>query len=148
MMEQMSQIDFKNKTVLDFGTGTGVLAILANKMGASSVCAIDNDDWSINNAQENIIANNCSAIQIKKEDTITPIKQYDIILANINLNVILQNMQAISGCCMPHTLILLSGFLFSDEVAIKDYLQKNMLKFISSHRQLDWLCLLATAAIK
>ena len=57
MVEQMEKINFKNKTVLDFGTGTGILAILAEKLGAASVLAIDYDEWSINNALENIEAN-------------------------------------------------------------------------------------------
>ncbi len=147
MMEQMSRINFKNKTVLDFGTGTGVLAILANKMGASSVTAIDNDDWSIENAHENIGANNSSAIAIKKAEIINTEKKYDIILANINLNVIVQNMQAISICCIPGASILLSGFLHSDEDLIKQCLQKNMLKFISSSRKSDWICIQATTEI-
>ena len=57
MIEQMSGMDLQNKSVVDFGTGTGVLAILAEKMGAISVEAIDNDDWSIENARENIFNN-------------------------------------------------------------------------------------------
>ena len=59
MIEQMSQLDFNNKLVIDFGTGTGVLAILAEKLAAASVIAIDNDNWSIENAGENILKNNC-----------------------------------------------------------------------------------------
>ena len=66
MVEKMEKIDFKNKTVLDFGTGTGVLAILAEKLGAAKVIAIDNDEWSINNAIENIEANNCKNIFVEK----------------------------------------------------------------------------------
>lgn len=145
MIEQMSRINFNNKAVLDFGTGTGVLAILANKMGASFVTAIDNDDWSIENAHENIGANNCSAINIKKAEAISPEKKYEIILANINLNVIVQNMEAIKSCCLPGTIILLSGFLYSDEDLLKQCLLKNSIKFISSTRKADWICVTAIA---
>ncbi len=59
MIELMEIIDFKNKRVIDFGTGTGILAILAEKCGASNIVAIDYDEWSIKNALENIEANNC-----------------------------------------------------------------------------------------
>ncbi|HEV8081437.1 MAG TPA: 50S ribosomal protein L11 methyltransferase [Chitinophagaceae bacterium] len=65
MLQQMQYIDFSNKKVLDFGTGTGILAILAKKLGAKKIVAIDNDEWSINNARENFVANNCSDIKFE-----------------------------------------------------------------------------------
>ena len=68
MVAMMEKIDFKDKTVLDFGTGTGVLAILAEKLGASKVLAIDCDEWSINNTLENIEANNCKKISVEKRN--------------------------------------------------------------------------------
>jgi ribosomal protein L11 methyltransferase len=67
MVEQMGKINFKNKTVPDFGTGTGIPAILAEKVGAASIIAIENDEWSINNALENIKANHCKRINLEKE---------------------------------------------------------------------------------
>ena len=67
MLEQMGKLDFKDKRVLDFGTGTGVLAILAEKMGAKKIIAIDNDEWSIENANENIKRNNCVAVELKTQ---------------------------------------------------------------------------------
>ena len=87
VIEQMSQLDFNNKQVIDFGTGTGVLAILAEKLTAASVIAIDNDDWSIENAGENIAKNHCNRISLVKADTIPAGQQAGIILANINLNI-------------------------------------------------------------
>lgn len=101
MMQQMSRLDFTQKTVLDFGTGTGVLAILAQKMGAAKVLAIDNDDWSIDNALENIANNHVQNIVVEKADTINTNEHYDIVLANINLNVIVQNILAIKSVCLP-----------------------------------------------
>src|SRR5205809_1554224 len=62
MLQQMQDINFSRKTVLDFGTGTGILAIMAELSGAKNVVAIDNDEWSINNAKENFAANNCNDI--------------------------------------------------------------------------------------
>ena len=92
MMQQMREIDFNDKTVFDFGTGTGVLAILAEKLGAEKIIAIDNDEWSIENAKENIKRNNCHAIELQKADTSAVNGTFDIILANINKNVILENL--------------------------------------------------------
>lgn len=96
MIEQMSGIDMRKMKVADFGTGTGVLAILAEKMGASLVDAIDNDDWSIENAGENIETNQCHTIELTKSETLNTGSDYDLVLANINLNVILDNLTAIS----------------------------------------------------
>jgi len=144
MMEQMSHLNFTDKTVLDFGTGTGVLAILAEKMGASEIMAIDNDNWSIDNAKENIANNNSVHIRIEKAETIDTGKIYDIILANINLNVILQSMPLITAACKPGGEILLSGFLVSDETQIKASLQSNGLIVTSVTQQKDWICIRAT----
>src|SRR6185436_17553393 len=66
MIELMKEIDFNGKSVLDFGTGTGILAILAEKNGAREIYAIDNDDWSIANADENFRKNNCKCIMLAK----------------------------------------------------------------------------------
>src|SRR5882724_11850115 len=96
MVKQMRGIDFNNKTVFDFGTGTGVLAILAEKLGALKIIAIDNDDWSITNAAENIQQNNCSKIQLLKTDNTEMNQQFDIILANINKNTILGNFSSLT----------------------------------------------------
>ena len=140
MMEQMSQLIFTDKSVLDFGAGTGVLAILAEKMGASAITAIDNDDWSIENAKENIVTNNSRNILLQKAASIPPNLKYDIILANINLNVILQNMELIAKACKPGTKILLSGFLITDEIQIKASLIDNGITFTSFTHQKGWIC--------
>jgi ribosomal protein L11 methyltransferase len=143
MMEQMSQLNFTGKTVMDFGTGTGVLAILAQKMGATEVLAIDNDYWSIDNAKENIGNNKSIHIVIQKGEAIGADKKYDIILANINLNVIVQNMPLIAAACKPGAQILLSGFLYTDVVAIKSSLHANGLIFSVVTQQKDWVCIVA-----
>jgi ribosomal protein L11 methyltransferase len=140
MMEQMSALNFTNKSVVDFGTGTGVLAILAEKMGASTITAIDNDDWSIENAKENIITNNSRNILLQKAESIPPNMKYDIILANINLNVILQSMELIAKACKPGTKILLSGFLITDEIQMRSSFTDNGITFISFTHQKDWIC--------
>ncbi len=95
MISTMRDYDFRHRSVLDFGTGTGVLAILACKLGADPVLAIDSDDWSIENALENAEVNNCPAIRIEKKDSLSGTGRFDFILANINLRVILENMDFI-----------------------------------------------------
>src|ERR1700741_5040122 len=91
MIEFMKDIDIKGKHVLDFGTGTGILAILAEKMGAANVIAFDNDEWSIRNAEENFFVNRCKSITLRKADFIDTEASFDLILANINKNVLLSN---------------------------------------------------------
>ena len=119
MIQQMLALDFKNKTVLDFGTGTGILAILAEKLGASKVLAIDNDEWSIANARENIAQNGCSKIIIEQRDNLPTAEKFDILLANINLNVITANLLPLREIVNPSgAAILLSGFLKENEGAL------------------------------
>ncbi len=118
MIQQMREIDFTGKSVFDFGTGTGILAILAEKLGADKVFAVDYDEWSIENAKENFAKNNCSKFELKKTDNATGEEQYDIILANINKNVILDNLSTLVKSIAPSGILLLSGLLREDEVDI------------------------------
>jgi ribosomal protein L11 methyltransferase len=140
MIEQMQGIDFKNKVVADFGTGTGVLAILAEKSGAVSIDAIDNDDWSIENAKENAAANNCSRIKLFKADGLTPGKIYDIILANINLNVIVAALPAIAKAMNKGGELLLSGFLKQDEPVLLQLLPSFNLIHSHTAQKGEWIC--------
>lgn len=118
MMELMEQIDFKNKEVADFGTGTGVLAILAEKLGATTIWATDNDDWCIENAIENFKNNSTQNIDIQKVSNFNSNKKLNIILANINKHIILDNFQALSNSLLPNGILLLSGLLQADETDI------------------------------
>jgi len=143
MVQQMESIDFREKSVIDFGTGTGVLAILAEMVGATKVLAIDNDEWSINNAKENVELNRCTKIIIELHDAIPATEKYDVIIANINLNVIIANMTAIAAASQTDTKILLSGFLKPDEVAIKDALAQHGLKYVSTSQRGEWIMIIA-----
>ena len=142
MIQLMEKLDFKGKRVLDFGTGTGVLAILAEKMGARSVIAIDNDDWSIENAIENCEKNNCTSITLQKANAINFKEEFDVVLANINLNVILANMDAIAFACGKTAKVLLSGFLHTDEQAIVKAAGAVGIKKITLLKQKDWIAML------
>ncbi len=143
VMKQMESIDFNNKTVFDFGTGTGILAILAEKLGAASIMAIDNDEWSITNTEENIDQNNCSKITIALMDSIPKGKKYDIILANINLNVITANLAAISTIAKQGTEAIFSGILTSDEKTLKAALQKAGFQHLATTSKKDWIAIYA-----
>jgi ribosomal protein L11 methyltransferase len=142
MIEMMEAINFQQKSVIDFGTGTGVLAILAEKLGASKILAIDNDDWSINNTLENVEANECSHILVEKGDTLKGIPAVDIILANINLNVLTAAAFSISSLLKKESLLLVSGFLTKDEILIEKafadnhFVKKNLLQ------KGDWMAIL------
>ncbi len=141
MMQEMSQLDFTQKTVTDFGTGTGVLAILAEKLGAKEVIAIDNDDWSISNAIENLAANGCEKIILKKGEKMLQ-NPADIVLANINLNVIIANIKAIQNSCTPSTQVLLSGLLPQDEPTIKKTLNDHGLAIVKLVEKNNWIAIL------
>jgi ribosomal protein L11 methyltransferase len=142
MIEMMQQLNFNNKKVLDFGTGTGVLAILAEKLHASSVIAIDCDEWSINNLKENIEANNCKKIFPEKRDNIRGLSSVDIILANINLNVLQENSKVISILLQPCSLLLVSGILLKDEEAIVEGFKRNGLSEKKILQKGEWIALL------
>ena len=142
MMQQMRDIDFAGKKVFDFGTGTGVLAILAEKLGASSVYAIDNDEWSIENAAENITKNHCQRIDVQLSSNIPSDRTFEIILANINRNVILQYFPYLKNAVKEKGLILFSGLLETDKETIVETAQNHGLQLIKHCERNKWISLL------
>ncbi len=141
MITFMEQLSLNNKTVLDFGTGTGVLAILAEKLGAKLIAAIDNDDWSIENARENVVINQCSNIVVEKADKLEMDDRYEVILANINKHVLLANMGAIRQHLQPQGVILMSGLLAGDRTDIESTATQNGLKIVDQKQQEGWIAL-------
>ena len=141
MMQQMRGIDFKDKRVFDFGTGTGVLAILAEKLGAADVLAIDNDEWSIENTQENIEVNNCKRIEVLLSTTGNQHKQFDVILANINKNVILDNITSLANQLNENSVLLLSGLLKEDEQDILNASVPLNLKHVATQQRGAWIAM-------
>ncbi len=141
MIELMKDLDLKGKSVLDFGTGTGILAILAEKSGAEIIYAIDNDDWSIANAEENFKKNKCQKINLKKASAAPSPKHLDIILANINKNVILENFNVLKDQLKNDGTLLLSGLLESDS---EEILQRANELNLSVQKQLsrnNWIAI-------
>lgn len=118
VIQLMRDLDLKDKSVLDFGTGTGVLAILAEKLGATYVLAVDNDTWCIDNASENIVVNNCKYIEIQEVNTINREWKFDCVIANINRHIIEANLNDISRIIEKGGDLILSGLLSSDETDI------------------------------
>jgi ribosomal protein L11 methyltransferase len=114
MMDMMFGIGFEGLNVLDFGAGTGILAILAEKMGASQVDAVDHDPWCILNMEENLHLNKSSRVQVAQSDRIPAGQTYDIVLANINRNFLLEHAHGLVSLLRPGGKLLLSGFLEED----------------------------------
>lgn len=146
VIQQMLKLDLVNKTVLDFGTGTGVLAILAEMKGADSVLAIDNDEWSIANAKENIHFNLQKNIVVEQASAIPENKTFDLVIANINLNVISENIIAIANATKPGGEIILSGFLTADNEAINTLVINQKFNMIDISQRSGWLCVHARKA--
>ena len=141
MLQAMKDLDFQGRRVLDFGTGTGVLAILAERLGARQVLAIDNDDWSIDNASENVAANHCTRITVRKYDSIPAGEPFDVILANINKHVIVSQLAVMEQQLAPEGVILLSGLLTTDIEDIENEAVKNNLSISLRMTKGSWICL-------
>lgn len=138
MIEQMRNIDFIKKRVIDFGTGTGILAILAHKLGAASITAIDSDEWSIENAKENIEKNNARSINLY-QSSVLPEDKFDVVLANINKNILLQYASLLVNILSPSGILLMSGLLKEDEAAIVDAF--NILQLKNKQQEQNWISL-------
>jgi len=142
MIKMMSEIVFRGKTVLDFGTGTGILAIVAEKLGASKVVAIDNDDQSIKNATENFLLNNCGKIELVKASSAQRIETFDIILANIIKKVIRENFSKFVNELSPNGLLIMSGLLKDDEPEILEAAQQEYNVVLEAKFEAEnWICL-------
>lgn len=115
MVQAMLALDLKGRTVCDLGCGTGVLAILAEKMGAMDIVAIDNDQGAVDNALQNLERNACEHIAVEKGDADSlKGRSFDAILANIERNTLLKAMQAMYDALNPGAILFLSGFIVAD----------------------------------
>lgn len=126
MISALLKQDVEGLSVLDMGCGSGVLAILAEMRGASHVVAIDNDEWAYRNTQENIAINGCKKIKVMLGDAqLLPGMEFDLILANINLNILLADMKHYANCLKPAGTLLMSGILDKDVEIITQEIGKN-----------------------
>jgi ribosomal protein L11 methyltransferase len=142
MMKAMEQIEFNNNTVLDFGTGTGILAILAEKMGSEKIIAIDYDEWCINNSEENVAANNCKKISLYLSDNLNNFEPVDILLANINRHILLEHLVSIANHVQKDGLLLISGILVTNKDEMANACQNLGFKVIDFYEKNTWECIL------
>jgi ribosomal protein L11 methyltransferase len=132
-------LDLKGKDVLDMGTGTGILAILAEKLGASSVFAPDIDEWSYLNALENCETNNCKNIKVVQGgDEVLGGQLFHIILANINKNVLIKHFSVYSSSLQSGGLLLISGFFETDQADLVSEAAKHGFVFDRIHSREGW----------
>ncbi|MCK5845795.1 MAG: 50S ribosomal protein L11 methyltransferase [Bacteroidales bacterium] len=131
---QMIKLILKNEmqglNILDMGSGTAVLAILASMRGAMHVDAIDNDEWAYNNALENVERNNISNVDVKLGDAkLLDKKSYDLVIANINRNILLNDIKHYAKCMKKENLLFLSGFYESDIEKLSNEASKYGLEY-------------------
>ncbi len=144
MIKAQLDLDHTNKNVMDAGCGTAILSIMASMRGAVNVEAFDIDDWSIENGKENAARNGCANIRIRKgtvRDFQWPDK-FDIILANINKNVLLEEIGIYSMILKPNARLLLSGFYTADIPDLNRVAQANGLQEERRSERETWASLL------
>ena len=142
VIQMMEEMNFKDKTVYDFGTGTGILAILAEKLGAKEVLAVDNDDWCIENANENLEANESHRIQVEKVVSAFQSRTFDIILANVNRHIIEANMEELTKVSKIDSQLVLSGLLIEDQLDMINLFTQNGWSFLNIKQKEGWISLL------
>jgi len=144
MISRQMKMDHRNKRVMDAGCGTAILSIMAVKLGAKEVEAFDIDEWSVENGEENAENNHCENIHIQL-GKISEVKlegTFDIILANINKNILLAEMDIYSSFLLSGGQLLLSGFYTHDLEDLKKEASKNNLTEVAHDERETWACLL------
>lgn len=148
MVRNMLSLDLHNQRVMDAGCGTAILSILASKMGAADVEAFDIDDWSVENGNENIEINHCSNIRIQqgKINEVDVSGTFDLILANINKNVLLDELATYASYLSSGGKLLLSGFLTFDIDDLLAEAKRHNLEEVKRDERETWAALLLTTA--
>lgn len=140
MLQYILENEFEGKSVLDMGCGTAVLAILAEMRGASSIDAIDIDDWCYENSLENTEKNHCQNISVYLGDaSLLKDQKYDVIIANINRNILLEDMHVYEKCLKSGGLLYLSGFYTQDLAIIKETCNNLGLEFVDNKEKNNWV---------
>lgn len=142
MIQHILKNDFEGKSVLDMGCGTGVLAILAAMKGAKSIDAIDIDNWCYQNTLENIERNNCEHINVEEGGAeLLEGKTYDTIIANINRNILLEDIPVYEKSLNPNGTLFLSGFYSEDIPLIVEKCNENGLTYSEHIDRSNWVAL-------
>lgn len=134
------EADLKGKSVLDMGCGTSILAILASMRGADRVTAIDIDDWCVNNSRDNIALNHLNNITVELGDAslLKGREPFDVVIANINRNILLNDMHAYADCMHSGSEIYMSGFYVEDIDAIRQCGESLGLEFVGYREKNRW----------
>ena len=142
MIQHLLETDVKGKKTLDMGCGTAILAILAEMKGSQPIDAIDIDNWCYLNSIENATRNNCTKITVYEGDADLLIdKKYDLIIANINRNILLNDMQTYVDCLNKEGILLLSGFYNEDIPFIDASCTEKGLTYVKKFERNNWVSL-------
>ena len=143
MLEQQLSLDFADKAVLDVGSGTGILAVLAAKMGARNVLAFDIEEWAVENARENAELNDCPQVTVFQGTIadVDPSNRYDLVLANINRNVLLAEIPTYTDLLKTDGYLLVSGFYEHDAPDIQQKAIEAGLRPVRSMTNREWTSL-------
>lgn len=145
MLSLLEQQNVQGMRVLDMGSGTGVLAILAAKKGAAYVEAIDVDEWAYRNAQENFERNGVSVNALLGDASLlTKDKHFDLVLANINRNILLKDMESYAAVLNPGGTLMLSGFYEHDVQSLQDKAETLGLRLVQQRSRNEWTALKLT----
>lgn len=147
IINELLSMDLKDKAVLDMGCGTSILAILAHKRGANPITAIDIDSWCVENSKDNCALNNIDNIEILHGDAnlLSEINlNFDLIIANINRNILLADMESYVKRLNVGGKLLMSGFYTEDVVMLKEKAESLGLKFVGTNSHNNWACLTIT----
>ena len=140
IISELLDADLQGKSVLDMGCGTSILAILASMRGASEVTAIDIDDWCVNNSRDNIALNNIHNIMVEHGDArlLEGRKPFDVIIANINRNILLADMNRYAACMHRGSELFMSGFYVEDIPSIQAKAESLGMKFEHYREKNNW----------
>lgn len=140
MLQFVLDQDFEGKSVLDMGSGTGVLAILAAMKGAAQIDAIDIDTWCYLNAKENVARNDCTHINVYEGDSsLLGNRKYDVILANINRNILVDDIAVYTQNLTKTGTLFVSGFYLEDLPIISKKCTENRLNFVKNLEKNHWV---------
>ncbi len=140
ILGELLDADLTGKSVLDMGCGTSILAILASMRGANPVTAIDIDDWCVNNSRDNIKLNGITNITVELGDAslLKGRKPFDIIIANINRNILLNDMAAYAACMHSGSELYMSGFYVEDIPVIREKAESLGMEYVHNREKHNW----------
>ena len=148
IVNQLLELDLEGKSVLDCGCGTGILGIVASKLGAKSVVGYDIDEWSVKNARHNALLNNVENMEVLEgnHSVLTHVSGvFDVVLANINRNVLMADMAAIRDVMSHEGILILSGFYGEDGIMIAEKAGSLGLSLTVTKSENNWCMLLFNA---